>query len=913
MAHQTVTTDKTLEAVIAGGLANGENITINNGAVVTCTETPSVLIGSVTINYGELRIDGTSITSDNLINFVGEGGLISGANDQTIAVNGQGKLNITGDWFDIGTTDGTDSQVIDLSTATGVGYWTKSAADFCVDVIPMIQIETGRVVYYEDGTGILPEVGDWVYLSTDKTVMGKIKEVEEGSDFDFGSFIVWCLTGEFLENDDILVRKVVDNNGPDMQVSFEAVISDDDIKADGVYMEFGNARSTGVNYITSFGTGLGGLVFHHAFQGTDLILGGSTGGFKAPSGCTIRVPNVVVNTSSLVDESAGTPYASGLAFGCATNTNETEWYAIECTNGGEIAMSICNWGNAYTQDSGASKYDVEYSGFTVGTGSNIAGSKTTFDHVVVCQATEVNAIASLSCFGGVQDTVNGATVSFCMNIAPRVVNRNIFGGATSLNVDVNDCIYSCANGGVHQASNSCFAYAFTTVTGGSSVNNMYFGNNDVEQDYALVISTSSGITVENFMVSCTQAETPQTIDKDLVRFSNSSDISFVGMQFVGTGVPGGDVFYVTDVADVKIRAIGMIDDKIDLGTLGRSVLYISGLCDGIDIARVWFNKTTTIVEEFAVVPTSAKNVIVRNCSNKYASEVQISGMDTKFQGLHAGPGAISGNTGWEDSLVGSYGRSVHDAFDSDTTGVIACSMINPSPTIDNTTITSGNPMFYKDGDLDMASGDVIEFEQDYFALGHTGFSGTYTAATTTASRGANEWSNVTLDFQWMLKDGAWNGTWLDVRTATNWTGITGDIEEGVKLKFRFTATGTQNDMSILLVDTTTTLADQAANLYPIDQDLRTFSFTLDSALTGYEWRIYEVTALGSLAGANEVAGQESTSITTQSYEYIYTADQPIAVQIISQPSNDYVENTTLYTLGDTDQSVGIILTKDINN
>ena len=123
MANVTITSNTDMESLIATGLLDGENITINSGAVLTCTETPSVLIELVTINEGELHIDGLNISSDNVINFVGEGGLLDGSNDQTITVNGQGKLNITGDWFNIGTTDGTNSQAIDLSTATGVGYW----------------------------------------------------------------------------------------------------------------------------------------------------------------------------------------------------------------------------------------------------------------------------------------------------------------------------------------------------------------------------------------------------------------------------------------------------------------------------------------------------------------------------------------------------------------------------------------------------------------------------------------------------------------------------------------------------------------------------------------------------------------------------------------------------------------------
>jgi len=416
MANKTITSNTDMETLIATGLNSGENITINSGAVLTCTETPSVLIGRVTINQGELHIDGTNISSDNLINFVGEGGLISGANDETITINGQGKLTITGDWFDIGTTNGTNSQVIDLSTATGSAYWEKDGADFCVDVIPMLQIETGRRIDYDNAVGTTPEVGDWIYLTSDRTVMGKVKSVGTGY------LVVWLLTGSLSDNDAIQCRKVVDNYGPDMQISWTANVNNasGDIKEAGVYMEFGNARCAGTNYISSFGNGLGGLVFIHEFQSTDLTLGSNTGsgfgGFVPPSGCNIRVPNVIVNTSSLTDESSGTPYPDGEAFGCATNNNETEWYQIECSAGGEIDMSVCNWGNAFTNDNQASKCDCEYVGTVINIGSNIAGSRTSYHHCVVCQSIETNARNNQYYFGNVQDLVSGADVTFCMAV-----------------------------------------------------------------------------------------------------------------------------------------------------------------------------------------------------------------------------------------------------------------------------------------------------------------------------------------------------------------------------------------------------------------------------------------------------------------------------------------------------------------
>jgi len=832
-----------MEAVIALGLLDGDRITINDGATVTCTETPSVLMGNVLINEGELHIDGLNISAGNVINFVGEGGLIDASNDQVIEVKGQGKLKITGDWFDIGTTDGTDGQVIDLSTATGSALWEKGGADFCVDVIPMIQIETGREIEYTGGLGVLPEVGDWLYLSSDRTVMGKIKEIKAGSSVENGFFVVWCLTGEIATYDAIQVRKVVDNNGADLQMSWDGFAVWEQKEA-GVYMEFGNARFNATNHIAAFGNGYGGLVFHHAFQGTDLTLGSNTGtgigGFKAPSGCNIRVPNVVVNTSSLEDESGSTnPYANGLAFGCGHNATETEWYGLEFSAGGEIDLSTCNWGNAYALDATAYRYDAEYVGAVINIGTNTAGAKTTFDHVVVCQSTELKAAASLYEFGGIKDAANGTDISFCMVVAP-ATQRMAFGGETSFNVHLNDCIWTCA-GQDTLATSTTHGYYFNKVTNASLKNCMYFGNNHAEQDKALNVNATPNTEIEMFMLSMTQDYTEATREYDAMFIGASPNTTVVGVEFIGNGTPGNNVFYLSDQTDTKIRAIGMIDDKVDLGASGEYVFNISGASGNVDIARVWFDKTTTIAEEFFVIAAASGKMTIQNCSSKYAAGVVPRGVEnTRVKGLHAASGTPGGGTGWEDNLLAVYGVSFHDGFKSDTSGTIACLMTTPSDAINETTIVAGNPLFFKDGDLNMKAGDIIDFEMAYFTKGHTGFTGLFSAVTGTSGWFADEWSNVTLEFQWMLEGGAWNGTWLDTRTASNWTSISGAIEAGFKLKHRFTATGTQLDMSMLLIDTTTTLTAQRENFYVIDK-FSTNTISEPGLIAGTRVQLYNTT------------------------------------------------------------------------
>ena len=92
-----------------------------------------------------------------------------------------------------------------------------------------------------------------------------------------------------------------------------------------------------------------------------------------------------------------------------------------------------------------------------------------------------------------------------------------------------------------------------------------------------------------------------------------------------------------------------------------------------------------------------------------------------------------------------------------------------------------------------------------------------------------------------------------------------------------------------------------------------FTFTVSPSIIDYEYRIYSVTASGSLAGAVELQGLETAISDTATYTYTYSSPDPIAVQIISQPDHDYEEVISYYTLAPTDQNVTINLKSDINN
>jgi len=125
------------------------------------------------------------------------------------------------------------------------------------------------------------------------------------------------------------------------------------------------------------------------------------------------------------------------------------------------------------------------------------------------------------------------------------------------------------------------------------------------------------------------------------------------------------------------------------------------------------------------------------------------------------------------------------------------------------------------------------------------------------------------------------------------------VDTGVTLTINVSATASTPSVYNIGVGTVSVVAGQ-----------KSFSFTLNPSITGYEWRIYDVTDTGSLVGASELAGEEVATADNQSYSYSYVAADAIAVQILSGP---YEESISYYTLGNSDQDVTINLRIDDND
>lgn len=155
----------------------------------------------------------------------------------------------------------------------------------------------------------------------------------------------------------------------------------------------------------------------------------------------------------------------------------------------------------------------------------------------------------------------------------------------------------------------------------------------------------------------------------------------------------------------------------------------------------------------------------------------------------------------------------------------------------------------------------------------------------------------------------WNGvtTGYDAGSSGNGVQVTGGSITGNETIHITATTGT---FTINVSDgATTPSVSSAGAIVNVVAGQKTFEFTVNPAITGYEWRIYVDSGVTGELGTTALAGEETASLSTQSYSYSYTVDTDIVVQIIS---NGYEELIYYDTLTAADKSVTLNLTLEEN-
>lgn len=87
------------------------------------------------------------------------------------------------------------------------------------------------------------------------------------------------------------------------------------------------------------------------------------------------------------------------------------------------------------------------------------------------------------------------------------------------------------------------------------------------------------------------------------------------------------------------------------------------------------------------------------------------------------------------------------------------------------------------------------------------------------------------------------------------------------------------------------------------------TLTITGIPTGAEWRLYEEDPAAGKFGGTELAGEETKTGTTKTYDYTWTSDVNVVLQVMA---DGYVEYTNYTVLGNSNQSISVILTKETN-
>lgn len=353
------------------------------------------------------------------------------------------------------------------------------------------------------------------------------------------------------------------------------------------------------------------------------------------------------------------------------------------------------------------------------------------------------------------------------------------------------------------------------------------------------------------------------------------------------------VFNAGQSQNVAFRGLGSRSAFASGGSANNPayIFVSSGNNRNVKVQRVYMTPTRT----GAVSDTNSdKGMTYDHVYGDFADTMTIAGLN-----------AVARNCGGTNTTTGQasvYGTHFFDAFTSDTVGRVVCAMNEPTTeTASLVTIVAGTPKFTSAGGLTMqALNDEIIIEQDYYVKGCTGLSATAPVVTGTNVTYVSgpDWGNHDIYYQIDTGSG-FGGTWKDL-TGANLSGESIDPAVGFRLKFRIVCdtASTTNLISYIRILTTSSLAAQTDNLYPLD----TATVTFTGLPTGCD-------AVVLTAGTSTILAQQDAGAGT-TYSFSYEGTPTVDVGFIKPGFVPFYLRGL--ALGTTNSSIPVSLTADRN-
>jgi hypothetical protein len=784
MANQIITTSTNHDALT--GRNAGEDITIQQGAVLTIDsypqDTTSGILGDLNITSGEIHIDGRRVRE--VAYNSGTGSLPAVGTALTYGTSGTAKvINLTSGTAASGVITITIQGVFEEPTGTITdGSWSATVTSSKIGFLR---------VYGEDqiwdatnGTCTLRITGDWYEVAVgDGTDSQSITLPHTGR-----QHALWIETGSGTNVFQIWHRV----NTTTSTVFFDAVA------------DWGNSFECGFVFSCVAGSGV-------------VNFGTSTNGGAPPNGARIRIPNVHLGTTTVAapqTEIISNVLSQHIAI---VDSGVTESVFIDHLNASTVDVTLSQTNGATISDSALG---ISGTSFVTNNAAPITITNTCFrggqnigteGPANVCQIVDnLGGITFQDCVivGGVNGSNSGALVLTTMANATFEGTNKI----VSLEQDENTMAsLRCSTSSRINNNGTLLLLNGGIITTAGSVN-LQLG------DIAWGQLTSRGNT-ENSLAILNLSAT------DTARVNS-------GRYLTGSGVGPfrGAQIVLTDTANVTIQNFGSVTNKLNNGGFGSSVFNFAGITNNVVFRRCYF--TNTASTQTITTLNSVSGVTFENCGVDYNDEIEMDSSNFILKGVHGASGAPEASTGVEGDLVNVVGTTFYDHFKSDTTGAVGLVFANPGNFYaSNFQVVSGTPIFNGIGDLIMSTiGDQVIYTWPYEILGHTAF-----------QNAALQLSGVNTGnilFEYDLDTGSgFSGTYQTVNGANLSAETISPTGFRIRIRMTTQATATTSITGFAIL-TNTTLAAQAANLYPFPAD-RTASVT--GILTGSTVEIYNVT------------------------------------------------------------------------
>ncbi len=747
-------------------------------------------------------------------------------------------------WHTIGTSDGTPSQVLDLSTyLTGGG----GPSDIPVDLAG-IQAELGWTYRFTEGTGTMPIEGEWLHKTGDDfyNIFGYVQSA--GTTAGTGYITTKYTCGTIATDDEITAMGIVERNGPSLERFWTGTVAGAPEVATDVWQPMFNNRFQGTNTSHRLHADTPTGLNYYMAGGTNLTLGDGVNGTIPANGARVRAPGTLISKTSSTQYSAGT----------TANPHAERQNWLSTTNFfGNLDLNAVNMAGWTLNPAVLNSW-------------NMAGYSC--QNSIVLQAGVCPDFSLDNCVLGayyltsssgleIKDQSTGGTIT--NSILPKHIPGS--GGAS---LELNS-LYPTAEAPLY-VTNNILLCPYIDATGFVAT---HLETSNIEYDNNIIIGYMDMTNTSNISMSRTKhskhCDKTNGTDSSTFECINGSTLSgyfdIKGWEHIYNFVPGGSILedpFCT--ANVTIRNIGSPDAPLRLGNLSDGMLDLDGVqLPILDMARVFLDKSIKTHTNFINLNNNVDSRIIwKDIITPDSTGFSMRGNNISIQGMSMNGDRPTTAVYTNAFSIARAGTHWHSTYMHEGFGGILATFTPPTDISNPYTVISGSLNFNNRYSLSMIPGDILEVEQDFFAKAMTDLTGTIAHFDSSTNWNVDDWTGtVRVYFQYDTAGTGFNGVWGTVATPANWTGLDITNGTGIKLKYRLEC---DTDASNIYGFATQFHTSDALQLdwhswQTIDQSVTTI--TLSNVVVGSTYWIYdntsgELLASGS-AGASTVIYEEN--------------------------------------------------------